>query len=1810
MAGQTIQMELLLKSNISKTTAEAKVLNKELDKAQRTASQTSAVQKAPRKVSAAAAPDSGLTRGSTGVGGGNDSKDFARQAQGLGGLVHVYATFAANIFAVTAAFTALSKAADYTNMVKGLDQLGAASGRNLGTMALNMKRLTDGAVSLKEAMAATAQGSAAGLSGEQMTRMALAAKSASQALGRDMGDSLNRLSRGITKIEPELLDELGIFVRVDRAAREYARTIGKTAVNLTDFERRQAFATAVLDQADKKFAAVKLDANPFSKLQGSFIDLLYLGGELINKVLGPIAKLLGESPAALGTVMAGIGAMLVNKAIPALSQWREGLAQTAVDAEQKAKRISESFRDFQIGKSLDVERGHLESSDSSRANALKIAQENNLFGKSSQTIYALAGGTQDLGNAAAQTDKKITSLTASIAKERAAQAALSTTDIQAMAINKQAIAQLEQKQQQYIELAASIKNARTEQQLANAAGEAAEGAKAGFEENTRARIANRATRNAGVSRINANVISNTEQFGALHAWQQVSADIAKHNTANAEAQIGKIRGAFLHAGAAARIAANSVMMVANAFSIIGIAAMLAVGAFTLVDTWLSENSKHTEELGQNLDTVKTSVEGLNRTTDLIANKDPFEKMSVESIQAIANATLELSNSMGAVAKSLAETAKYASWWDEFIDGWKTVVGADVKSKTINATSINISELIANSIDGPEKQELQDKLADILGTADFSKSSVAQALKLFEGSKLIGKIEEISKAEDKFSKKISNSASRLTAYKESLITTEKTMQDMINSFTPTDHMSKFGIAQMEQAQKLGLAIKDPMHALTALSDAVDNVDILKLYPPEVANQLLAYKTDLTNLRKSVGDYSTAIVNLQKEMQNMPQTESVVDAYGNVEQIESEAFARAKTVMASLEGDRAKLLTQVKDITVQLNGTTLSTYEAGVKKVEASWRNMTGKASLDLQKTLLSAFTGGPGMADINTDLQKQEISLQQELIKVQTAAIIEQQKLALVTEKLSIVLEQKNLGDKISKGEGSQADFDKLKSLGEAYTSNQAKQGVFSGSNTDIINRIKGLKGKGSSATEQDTNNAAYMQLSGIYTQLGSSNAQLGALAKQKTGVEVKGTVDNIAAEYKFKQDGLKIENESLKVQEKYYDNLVSTMGVTSEVIEAERMKLATKVEQNLLSIAEADIDKARVSNAVILAAMEKELGASHEKVVKARESGTKAIGRMEQDLANTRKVSDQDSLKRTYDSNKRLLDLKKESNEVIQAEVTASIALADISDTLLNISASQALINRNNLATAQLRIKGAEELAQLELTRSLIKPGEGSEEANNALDDQIKRKTRINELSQTVLKLQNDYQIALVATEDTLRSIEKLGMKTPGEYFGALADDFNNKLGQMIKAAKSAGDTFNQGLINAMDTTIDKFFDAMQKSELNFKDMVKFARNALSDVFRDTASQLAKNTWKDMLKGIMGPSKIEQAAEEADKLRTDLENSMKSAAEKTAAETEKTAVQTKLTADNTKIIADKLAGKSAAPEEKPKGSGESFGYTDDASEKYASSSNMLYQGVNNDPSSVAYENESDKASDAASTQKSAALTQSDTASFTSKAMTGIVGDLAKVAAGEMSAAQLFKNTVTNLGPLLQSFVSGLWGAIQGLSAGGGGSSGGGIFGTLIKAGISAFTGGGDILGSIGASAQLGTAVTVGGSNAFGYYMAKGGAFNGSPSLSAYSNSIVSSPTMFAFAKGGAPNRGLMGEAGPEAIIPLKRDSKGNLGVSGGGSNTNNIEINITIEQGQAKQQGSSGGDAGSMAGQLGNIIKSVVNQELIKQSRPGGLLAR
>jgi hypothetical protein len=121
-----------------------------------------------------------------------------------------------------------------------------------------------------------------------------------------------------------------------------------------------------------------------------------------------------------------------------------------------------------------------------------------------------------------------------------------------------------------------------------------------------------------------------------------------------------------------------------------------------------------------------------------------------------------------------------------------------------------------------------------------------------------------------------------------------------------------------------------------------------------------------------------------------------------------------------------------------------------------------------------------------------------------------------------------------------------------------------------------------------------------------------------------------------------------------------------------------------------------------------------------------------------------------------------------------------------------------------------------------------------------------------------------------------------------------------------------------------------------------------------------------------------------------------------------------------------------------------------------------------------------------------------------------------------------------------------------------------------------------------------------GGSAFGKFLgfADGAAFAQNGIQPFARGGIVDRPTLFPFANG----TGLMGEAGPEAIIPLKRGRDGKLGVAGGGGGTTNVVVNVDAS-------GSSVEGDQAQAKALGNAISAAVQSELVKQKRPGGLLA-
>lgn len=228
----------------------------------------------------------------------NASRKFSAQAEGLGGLVAAYAGAAATTYALTAAYDALSKASQVENVIRGTNTLAATIGQQGPKILKHIQDITQGQLSLAEASQNANIALSAGFNTKQLEGLITVATKASRALGRDLTDSIQRLIRGGVKLEPELLDELGIFTRIIPATKAYARELGVSVNSLSQFQKRQAFVNAIIEEGNQKFSAINTTAPSAQKsleqLRANISNLTTEFTQLIANALSPVAKFFSD----------------------------------------------------------------------------------------------------------------------------------------------------------------------------------------------------------------------------------------------------------------------------------------------------------------------------------------------------------------------------------------------------------------------------------------------------------------------------------------------------------------------------------------------------------------------------------------------------------------------------------------------------------------------------------------------------------------------------------------------------------------------------------------------------------------------------------------------------------------------------------------------------------------------------------------------------------------------------------------------------------------------------------------------------------------------------------------------------------------------------------------------------------------------------------------------------------------------------------------------------------------------------------------------------------------------------------------------------------------------------------------------------------------------------------------------------------------------------------------------------------------------------------------------------------------------------
>ena len=1425
-----IKIDMLLddSGSIKQKTSDTKELNKQLSTAQKLA-----------KATYAAPMSEGQYNKARGVAGttGASARDFAAQAQGLDGLVRLYATWAANIYAAGAAFNALRQAANVDNMITGMNQLGVASGMALGSMSKELVRATGGAISLQEAISATVKATASGINTSQLQQLGIVATKASRALGVDMNDALSRLTRGITKLEPELLDELGIFTKVGQATEAYAKSVGKSAAGLTDFERRQAFANAVLKEGLDKFGEIEIDANPYDKLAASLTDLSQKALSLVNTAISPLINLLNSSPVALSGVMAALGLMIVKQAIPAIGQYKQALTDAADTSAKRWQARADQVRQIEK-QNYQYLLNMSEAEAEKRVSAVEKAEARIAKLRTASTQSPMAARAQEIiGKTDWQTvsdeDRKYLRDLGKMEKQ-AGNVELGKAYLRAEdALRKWTKAEREHQDALKQVEAQAHKNIDT---LSRYSQQGITRDKAEAERQKAARL-------GAVSQ----AVQDVPTKGIREAWQNLNMGLAQENLSALNKAYGKI------AGGAAIATTATVNFISSLGAVIGWVGV-AVGTFTLLYSWVSKNGDQTQALAGAVDSASETYKVATQSIQKFNNV-----LSFQGIEATSNALAGLSDSVVDVIDKLNKLDIATTGVDRAWENIKGVFGFSQQDAASKAISQNIMSLLEGIKDPKLKQEFESAIKTTLDVPTIDFAELDDAIESIDPKTL----KALQPVLDKLSISSRATAASVSAIKDSFKEVETAYNALGAALKVNDPISNFADAIAKQAGVMQQSFKDSGVAAATFKAVLEDTSKLAGFPPQMQAQILARAQDYKTLSENIAA-------VQKEQQNLDEAiakRASSVGTGKTDKASLEALSSALlqrqaagTQLTKVEAELIKLFSQKRELNIsttnlnnQLKDSAKVLSTAAAQEMQYAFQLAASKtgtaaaqAQIEGQKTLLANLPKSAASADLMAKLEMRSISVREKEITA-IYELTKQLQINVLESKLEAA-RQKAMASRGGEGRvEAQAELTSLTMELEALKNKRFAVQMGNGDfKVDSSGRFTEGPAKGMNATAAYNIAAAQRgyseQMAGFMGQ--KANIQLNAAIegyRNSLTQAAQKNKDNLAREEKRFEDFKKTDEYARMstLQRAEYEN--NWMASTADL----RKQVATAEQELTVEILKRITTEAKGTEVAALA--QKELDGYVDKYKNRVEGAMPALTAAQQAFTRSERAGAQ---QRTRTIEEELTSTRlSESAKSFERELafaneitTAKSAQLDIENQLLSkrverqgftseadAAEQQALAYRtveqdraNKLYLEELTTKRA--IAQLELQ----KVGK-SDQDKAIIDQQIKDETAISVLRQDSINRAADGQKKLLDMTDFMSTRTKALTGVFQDFFTGIADGFVQfaqtgkfEFGDMVKSMLA-------GLIKVqLQMQMMQLFNAANSEGGWVKNLVNFGVNAFA----------------------------------------------------------------------------------------------------------------------------------------------------------------------------------------------------------------------------------------------------------------------------------------------------------------------------------------------------------------------------------------------
>lgn len=1160
----------------------------------------------PGQASASSNMGRGVT-GSTGAAG----RDFAAQSQGLGGLVHVYATFAANIYAASAAFGALKEAMNTLHLQQGIEQLSAQSGKNLTSLAASLNMVTDGALTMKASLTSVANASAVGMTNSQILKMGEVAKKASQAMGWDMADAMDRLTKGIGKNRPQLLDELGIIVSANQVYQDYARQVGKTALTLTDYEKKQAFANAVLQQGLDKFGAIDIATNPFNKLEASAYNAMQSMLGLLDKGLGPVAKYLAESPTGLAIAMAGIAGILLKQAIPALSAWRENARKAADQAAASAAQIHTAFEAFDIQRKLNVA-GPIAQAAREEANAHIAGVQTALakaLGNRSKLLQSAMSGTFDAAEGQKQIDTVTKATETYLAKLQEARKIAQSTDAAHLAAMDADIAKQKEKiglLKYASNLAGMAIGPQTTERSAMDSAEARAAANPGWGTQgwQRQKNADRAQNASNRRATMANVAGNTQTMGIGGAFKELLDDVkhgaksfdettgAMTRTANTSRFLGKsinfLSGSLLILGSAAATALAAFSEVTMVLAVVGI-------AYSTFDAWASKATEQQNAFNTKITEGHSAVKTAGDAMEYLGEKSK-DALGIVAITAMTNVLDGLTTAIEGQVDTFQKWRKAAELinggiWDRLKDGFAGIFGKSNIQELGKSMGTELVAITNSLIFTPTLQkEFKEGIANLLhidpnsSANDIGKALSSQLSKLDTAGadkllKSVIDLAEKTKAAD------ATSTAAAKAFQDELKAVDQEISTIANKLQFKDGIGKLGMLIETLGNKMTQAMQNPIKSFESLISMAKDPQVLAVLSMNGGPNLVKNISELDSLSNSMAVLVKYQAEVQAKRTALEESGRLGTAEGRASgRVSKYAIKEAAVLDTQLSGASAGIEALAKIIQERettIFGPALATLnQAGATMIQTALKDAVAKAELAKSMTDLSfAQKAGLVTADRDAAIKLKELAFKETEVsasyKLQLAIIDNTQQLEEANAKVDL---------EKAKQTNSPVAQQRAQNILDAITITKARQGKITEEE-----KTAALAGRRPSEAVYNISNAKMLEQERAKAQKDAAVAEIGA---QRYAVIKNAELEKFIQINKIEKDKLGLDHEQitlsqgiLNLQQQYSSQFSETLNNQKASIELANAQYAHNIEaialldkRKILDMASraAEIDFAKV----------------------------------------------------------------------------------------------------------------------------------------------------------------------------------------------------------------------------------------------------------------------------------------------------------------------------------------------------------------------------------------------------------------------------------------------------------------------------------------------------------------------------------------------------------------------------------------------------------------------------------------------------------